>query len=130
MKYFTVAEAEALIPELEKIYAAIGELRVRAEAKVKAVRSHEGRGNANPAELALEQGQLDFLAVRINELLDKITEMGALPKGIEPALVDFPYRLAGKEAYLCWVLGEKKITHYHGLAEGFAGRAPLPPTAA
>jgi hypothetical protein len=26
---------------------------------------------------------------------------------------------------LCWKLGEKGITHWHGTEEGFAGRKPI-----
>jgi hypothetical protein len=26
---------------------------------------------------------------------------------------------------LCWKLGEKGITHWHGVSEGFAGRKPV-----
>jgi hypothetical protein len=50
----------------------------------------------------------------------------AQPKGLDPALVDFPHRLAGADVVLCWKLGEKKITYYHGNEEGFAGRKALP----
>jgi hypothetical protein len=31
----------------------------------------------------------------------------------------------GREVYLCWKLGEKRIQYWHGLDEGFAGRKPL-----
>jgi hypothetical protein len=40
--------------------------------------------------------------------------------------VDFPCRWQGGEIYLCWREGEKRIEHFHGVEEGFAGRKPLP----
>lgn len=61
----------------------------------------------------------------MNDSFKKIADLGAFPKGIDPALVDFPHRLSGKDVYLCWKLGDKRITHYHGVDEGFAGRRPL-----
>ncbi len=58
--------------------------------------------------------------------MQKIVELGALPKGVSPALVDFPSRIDGREAYLCWKLGEKRVSHYHHVDEGFSTRKPLP----
>ena len=125
MKYFTVAEAEALIPELERIFARALELHAKAEAKARALSALESAGTAH-AEAALARSQLQFLINEVNERLRPVFELGAQPKGLDPALVDFPHRLEGREVHLCWRYGEKAITHYHGLEEGFAGRKPLP----
>ena len=52
--------------------------------------------------------------------------MGADLKGIEPALVDFPSHLENVgDVYLCWKRGEGRITHYHGMDEGFLNRKPI-----
>jgi len=126
MKYFTVQEAEALIPELEKIFKTIQEINPKAEEKARLVREMEAKKNPDPAALALETGSLEFLVNGINEWFQRILDIGAMPKGLDPALVDFPHRLGDKEVYLCWKLGEKKISHYHGLEEGFGGRRKLP----
>ncbi|HEX4047029.1 MAG TPA: DUF2203 domain-containing protein [Elusimicrobiota bacterium] len=126
MKYFSVAEAEGLIPELEKIFEAVAELAAQAEMKSASLRRRQESGESDPAAAAIERSQLQFLAQGINERLQAIVELGALPKGIEPALVDFPHRLEGRDVYLCWRLGDKRLTHYHGMDEGFAARQPLP----
>jgi len=125
VKYFTIEEAEAQIDELESIFASALELRAKALAKADLVKELEEKGDA-PSEAALERGRGEFLIKGFEEQLDRIVQMGAVPKGLEPGLVDFPYRLEDQEVYLCWTRGEKKITHYHGLAEGFSGRRPLP----
>lgn len=125
MRHFTREEAEALIPELEKIYRSISEVVERAQAKAEKVRRLEQEG-ADDAGLAIERSQLQFLAGSVNELLQKVVDLGAEPKGLSPALVDFPHRLNGRDVYLCWKLGEKGITHYHGMNEGYAGRKRLP----
>jgi hypothetical protein len=126
VKHFTVAEAEALIPELERIFDAVAELTAKAERKVASLRRLQDAGDADPAASAIERSQLQFLAQGINDWMGKIVALGALPKGVEPALVDFPSRLNGQEVYLCWRLGDKSLTHYHGIDEGFSGRKPLP----
>lgn len=126
MKYFTAEEADALIPELEKIFEAVAELTARAEVKAAKLRKRQDSGDEDHAGEAIDRSQLQFLAQGINDWMQKIVELGALPKGVEPALVDFPSRIDGREAYLCWKLGEKKVAHYHPVDEGFSTRKPLP----
>ena len=40
-------------------------------------------------------------------------------------LVDFLHLRDGREVNLCWRYGEERITHWHGLREGYAARKPL-----
>jgi hypothetical protein len=40
-------------------------------------------------------------------------------------LVDFPAVHDGEEVYLCWLVDELEIEHWHELDAGFAGRRPL-----
>lgn len=126
MKYFTPEEADALIPELEKIFTAVAGLAAQAEAKAADLRRRHMRGDGDEAAAAIERSQLQFLSSGINDWLQKIVALGALPKGVDPALVDFPARVAGEEAYLCWKIGEKRVAHYHPVNEGFSTRKPLP----
>ena len=126
MKYFTAEEADALIPELEKIFESIAELTAQAELKAAGLRRRQEKGTDDPAATAIERSQLQFLAQNINRQMQVIVELGALPKGVSPALVDFPSRIEGHEAYLCWKLGEKHVSFYHSVDEGFSTRKPLP----
>lgn len=126
MRYFTVKEAEDLIPELEEIFESLIDINAKAEAKSEQIHRMTTNKTQDAAGLAIEQAQLEFLVNGINEWLKKIIDIGALPKGLDPALVDFPFRLNGKEVYLCWKLGDKTITHYHGIEEGYSGRQPIP----
>ncbi|OGR93284.1 MAG: hypothetical protein A2V88_16440 [Elusimicrobia bacterium RBG_16_66_12] len=125
MKFFTVSEAEAVIPSLEGIFEAVAELTAQAEVKTASLRRLQ-EDDSDPAAAVIERSQLQFLAAGINEWMQKIVDLGAVPKGVQPALVDFPSHLEGREVYLCWKLGDKRLTHYHGTNEGFADRKPLP----
>lgn len=125
MRYFTRHEAEALIPSLEETFARALKLRDEAEKKAEALRALE-KADGEPARIALERGQLQFLVNGVNACLAEVSALGAVPKGLDPALVDFPHRLEDSEVYLCWRRGEKAISHYHGVEEGFAGRKALP----
>lgn len=126
MKYFSKKEAEALIPKLESVFAEIAAIMARGEAKAAKAGELESSGR-DPVGLEIEKSQLRGMASEVESKLASIVELGAAPKGISPALVDFPARIEGREACLCWKLGEKSITHWHGLEEGFTGRKPLPP---
>lgn len=126
MKLFTREEAEALIPELERMFAAILEIAARAQMKDAALRRRMESGHGDEMQSVIERSQLQFLATQINERLQEIIALGAMPKGIEPALVDFPAVIDGREVYLCWRLGEKALTYWHGRDEGFSSRKPLP----
>lgn len=126
MKYFRIEEAESLIPQLETLFSGLREIGARAQDRTEALRKLEEDEVPSAAQIALEKAQLEFLTNEMNDRFAQIFELGVLPKGYDPALVDFPFQLDGTVVYLCWKLGEKNITHYHGSEEGFAGRKPLP----
>lgn len=125
-RYFTYAEAQKRLPELERIFQTAGEIRGKAELRMAAIRKLERSAKPDVAQVAIEKGQLEFLAQTLEQVLREIDAIGAVLKGLEPGLVDFPHRLEdGAEVYLCWREGEKELAHYHGINEGFAGRKPL-----
>ncbi|MBI3548010.1 MAG: DUF2203 domain-containing protein [Elusimicrobia bacterium] len=128
MKYFSREEAEQALPEIEKILGTALELKEKTESRMGALTVLERTPNTPADKIALERAQVEFLAQNIQSLLERIQGFGAVVKGLDPVLIDFPHRLNGKEVYLCWMLGEKKIEHYHGIEDGFSGRKPLPET--
>ena len=124
-RYFTLEEAEALIPKLEAIFARIAGLKDRAKQRAEDFKNLESNEKADPVSLALARSQAEFMIRQIEEQLKDIVKLGGVPKGLDPCLVDFPHRMDGHEVYLCWQLGEKAIDYYHGLDEGFRGRKPV-----
>ena len=126
MRYFTLEEAESALPRLKKIIPAALEVKHKAQTRMDALAALEKIDEPDPVQLALERAQLEFLAQGLEEILQGIADIGALLKGLEPTLVDFPSRIDGKEIYLCWMYDEDHIEYYHALGEGVAGRKPLP----
>ena len=126
MKHFTFEEAQDCVPKLEKIFALCGEIRSKAQARVDNLKRLDSVPNTDSAQAAIERSQVQFLAQCLEHVLKGVDEMGALLKGLDPGLVDFPHVLDGEEVMLCWQEGEKTITHYHGEDDGFAGRKPPP----
>jgi len=54
--------------------------------------------------------------------VDELGSIGVELKDYESGLIDFPGRHQGRDIYLCWKLGEDKVTHWHELHSGYAGR--------
>ena len=128
-RYFTLDEAERLIPKLEMIVTSMMEHRKSAlligeELSEMQERIHVGE-NVPASELMNKQTELDFIVQIVQEGLEEIENLGAHPKDLDQGLVDFPSMIDGEEVLLCWKFGEKSIRFYHGLSDGFAGRKPL-----
>jgi hypothetical protein len=58
--------------------------------------------------------------------LEQLERLDIVVRDVERGLVDFPALIDGREVYLCWLLDEPTVTHWHGIESGFAGRRPLP----
>ena len=56
---------------------------------------------------------------------DQLEELDIVVRDLERGLVDFPAVIDGREVYLCWLVDEPQITHWHSVESGFAGRKPL-----
>ena len=66
-----------------------------------------------------------------HELRDHIEELGSIgcsykDFGFKLGLVDFPGEIDGESVLLCWRSDEETVAHYHGYADGYAGRRPIP----
>lgn len=132
VRYFTVAEANACIPELERLVKQLQVLLEEIESKLNQLR--EAKEKARKAGVKVDastffgpEAELDFLKLVAQSSISRIKEMGAVLQDIHSGLVDFPMQLGGEEVLLCWRLGEPSVQYYHGLTDGFVGRRPVPP---
>jgi hypothetical protein len=123
LKYFTIEEAEALLPKIKEILHLARDTKALIEKKVEEWR--RAHPHIKPADEAVMRGQVDFLAAQLENQLDQITELGCIPKDLDLGLVDFPARMEDREGYYCWKWGEGKIQYWHNLTEGFTGRKPI-----
>jgi len=128
-RYFTLEEAEQLIPKLEMIITSMTEHRKTAlligeELSSMQERIHEGE-NVPASDLMNKKTELDFIVQIVQEGLEEIESLGAQPKDLDLGLVDFPALMDGEEVLLCWKFGEKSIRFYHGPSDGYSGRKPI-----
>jgi hypothetical protein len=56
---------------------------------------------------------------------ETLERLDIVVRDVERGLVDFPAVIDGREVYLCWLLDEPSVGHWHGIESGFAGRRPL-----
>jgi hypothetical protein len=64
-------------------------------------------------------------AVEVALGFEQLERLDIVVRDLERGLVDFPALIDGREVYLCWLLDEPQVTHWHGIESGFAGRRPL-----
>ena len=130
-RYFTVADVEALIPELARImepvmsaHAEVSATQERMQAEQQRI-AMAGGGVLDRRAWRADKDKVERLTGEIRRGLGEIVELGGAPKDLGLGLVDFLHLRYGREVNLCWRYGEREIRHWHGLDEGYAGRKPL-----
>ena len=79
----------------------------------------------NVAHYARRRAERDKALQRVKDAVHEIDAIGVQVKDLDIGLLDFPCLVQGETVLLCWKLGEKRITHWHGTNEGYAARKPL-----
>lgn len=128
-KLFTLAEANRTLPlvrrvvqDIMAVYPVWKDLVARYELIAAQARPEWGE---SPEQLGLK-AEIDAVAAKINGFLQELEQVGCEFKGFDEGLVDFHGRLEEREILWCWKLGEERISHWHELDAGFAGRQPIP----
>ncbi|HLI30136.1 MAG TPA: DUF2203 domain-containing protein [Terriglobia bacterium] len=130
-RYFNRKEAEELLPMISETLAKALEKKrsldqLDQELAAAAARVMALGGSIPPyQELNRKKGEREESVAKLEEAVNRIQETGCVVKDLDTGLVDFPAMRDGREVYLCWKLGERRIEYWHGIDEGFAGRKPL-----
>ncbi|HEY1262146.1 MAG TPA: DUF2203 domain-containing protein [Terriglobales bacterium] len=128
---FTLDEAQTLLPVLESLLRTSIDAKklietVDAEFQETAQRVFLAGGmHLNIVQLARRKAEREKAAQRVKDSLAEIDAMGVQVKDLDIGLLDFPCEVEGRTVLLCWKLGEKCISHWHTVSEGFAGRKPV-----
>ena len=130
-RFFTVDEANALVSTLEIEFGRIAQVRSQLLPLIQAL------GGPDEAVAVLQEGaplpagreaEAEALRRHANEItgaVERVNEIGCLVKDVELGLVDFYAVVEGEPAFLCWQYGERAISHWHPLDQGYASRKPL-----
>ena len=127
---FSLAEANRSLPLVKRVVGDIVKTHAQAMKLQREVErqpqpaSHKQQQQQPPTQATL-QSQLDACMNQLEDFVDELSEIGCELKDYQMGLIDFVGRHDGRDVYLCWKLGEERITHWHELDSGFAGRQPV-----
>ena len=122
-RLFTVEEANALLPELQKL---LSEMSVHRDAMREKAPHHEpilkAAANNGGGKLGSEYG---VEAYNLYLAIERIRELGVVLKDLDVGLLDFPHEREGRVVFLCWHPPEERVAYWHEIEAGYAGRQPL-----
>ena len=128
---FTLAEAQSLLPVLESLIrtAIDGKNLIESvDTELQAIAHRvflNGGTFLNIVQLARRKAEREKAVQRVKDAIAEIDSIGVQVKDLDIGLLDFPCEVDGRTVLLCWKIGEKSITHWHGVSEGYAGRKPI-----
>jgi hypothetical protein len=129
-RFYAIDEANAALPEVERILAALRDQRVELISLRDRVVAASPPDEATPTTGAAEQIRL--LRLGMQGLIDqmqagvaRLVEMDITLREIATGLIDFPALVSGAPIWLCWRLGEPEVAHWHPHDEGYDTRRPL-----
>jgi len=129
--FFTVEEANALLPALELAFSHLARLRSELEQAIRAVGGAEAavailqRGEPAVPGREAEASDLKRVAQEVGTAVEHVNGLGCVLKDLEAGLVDFYTMRDDEPVFLCWQLGEPAVAHWHTLDGGFASREPI-----
>ncbi len=128
-RYFTLEEANRLLPEVRSIVEPMTELARdihQRRERLNALTGYRGESfGPYRDELVAMLQELESDSRRLREYLIQLSDLGVEPKGVLDGIVDFPAQGPEGEVLLCWKLGEPEIQYFHDPHSGFAGRRPV-----
>jgi len=129
-RYYSIDEANAAVPEVERILIALRDQREELITRRDKVVELSSADDTTHAPGVGEQVRL--LRLSMQGLIDqmqagvaRLVEMDVTLRDISTGLIDFPALASGRPVWLCWRLGEGEVAHWHPHDEGFDSRRPL-----
>jgi hypothetical protein len=125
---FSIAEANALLPEIVPILTQLRARKVSLDSALAALRNllPAMRLNGHAAEAASLEERIHDLTEELTAGIALLNGQGIEIKSLDHGLIDFPSPRDGRVVYLCWRLGEgPALRYWHEIDAGFAGRQRL-----
>jgi hypothetical protein len=122
-RYFTLPEANETLVTIRPLMDEVQAIREKILASQPEAWPAIEKSAGNGGNRALSNMVQDF--EKLDALIHRILETGALIKDINMGLLDFPAMRDEHEVYLCWKYGEGEIAFWHEIEAGYAGRQPI-----
>jgi hypothetical protein len=101
--FFTPQQANKYLPEVRSTILRVVSIKKEADG----VKDDDGMTDAME---------------RLEKEIQKLEELGCVLKDMNIGLIDFPAVRLGTRVWLCWKLGEDRVSFWHELHEGYAAR--------
>jgi hypothetical protein len=125
-KVFTAAEANSALVLVQKVVQdLVKKYKYLLTLRDKRHRLANSVGNTEQIETL--NAEIERTTGALNELHTELIGIGCVLKDWSEGLVDFPAMHKGRRVWLCWRLGEQRVTHWHDLHGGYVGRQPIGP---
>lgn len=133
--YYTLEDANELIPTLEylfgelaRIQQRIGAMHSRAaelgvEIDVERLKE-EGETSNNKVKRQLEEHYIS-LSEEYADRLEEIFNLGVVVDDLDQGIVNFYSWIDGMEVFFSWQFGEREILHWHEVTENSIARKSL-----
>ena len=122
--YFSVNDANKILPTVikkfnyaKKMKAEVMKMEQRLTSGITPLASLE--------EYATIKRELNSIITKFYQSIEDLESTGALLKGLDEGLLDFPAKRFNEEIWLCWKEGETEIKFWHERDAGFMGRKPI-----
>ncbi len=130
VKVFTIDQANRVLPVVEEAVKFVREKAfeiVGIQDKLAVLELIGAQEAESPEHAEMEKlGQeVQEFVLAYNARLQELNNLGCVMKDLNHGLVDFYGRKGDRLVFLCWKLGERKVSFWHELDAGFAGRRPI-----
>jgi hypothetical protein len=124
---FTLVEANALLPEIEKLLAQLHNHREFHQRLHDRFFMQELLHQADKKASNLDQDakHVDDTALELEKIVDQIHALGCALRSLEPDIIDFLGNWNEEPVYFCWRRGEKEILFYRSLNSPISERVLL-----
>ena len=137
-KYFTVQEANKSLVLVKQVVNDIVQKRIRMNILKDEVRDFEKliaekkllnedpKGVIKLNKENLEKTfEIKYLSKEITYHLGELEQVGCYLKDFDRGQIDYPYQHEGRVVFLCWSLGEEKISSWRELTQSYDTRKPV-----
>lgn len=130
--HFTLEEASRRLPlvrsivrDIVELWQDVSERRDRLERVRRLPGGRRREDGLHAEELQQIEEDLEQDELQLERYIAELNELGGELKDPARGLVDFRSHIDGREAFLCWKLGEDEIGYWHELEGGFDDRQSL-----
>ena len=125
MKFFTLDEARAVLPEIKSIVEKLQNTKKALDVFKNIEIEYGDESVLDDINTTKINKEFHRLSYQFFHCIGQLEDLGCMLKDMNNGLVDFYSIVDGKEIFFCWRLGEKDIVHWHDLEAGFRGRMPI-----